>query len=168
MNLAILDYVLIALLLFFGVAGFLRGLISQLFSVIAIIAGFLVARVFYNQVEQFIGFKSYYGPIASFLLTFLVVFILVKVLGYFSEKIMKIVKLSAFNRVCGLLLGMIKGIVVCTLFISLLLIVYPRGKALVEGSSSATYFLKAGKEVYRLFPEGIKKQYENINQEGSH
>jgi len=109
MNLAILDYVLIALLVFFGVAGFLRGLISQLFSVIAIITGFMVARVFYGQVEAFIGIKSYYGPIGSFLLTFLVVFILVKVLGFLTEKIVKVVKLSAFNRICGLLLGVIRA-----------------------------------------------------------
>jgi hypothetical protein len=38
---------------------------------------------------------------------------------------------------------------------------------MVDVSPSASYFFKAGKEVYRFFPKEIKDKYENLQGEKS-
>jgi membrane protein required for colicin V production len=167
MTVTILDYVIIGLLLFFSVLGFLKGMVSQLFSVFALILGFMGARLYFSQAQEFIGLSSFYGPIVGFLLTFIGAFLLVKMIGVGIEKIFKIAKLSFFNRFCGFLLGLLKGLVICTVFVSVLLLVYPEGKRMVDVSPSASYFFKAGKEVYRFFPKEIKDKYENLQGEKS-
>ncbi|RMG60777.1 MAG: CvpA family protein [Deltaproteobacteria bacterium] len=155
-----LDYVVIAILAIFGIVGFWRGLVSQLASLLAIIAGFVVARTYYREVMVFLNFTFEYGHLAAFAVTYVAVFLLVRVAGMIIEFILRAVKLSLFNRFLGLFLGAVKGAILCLVIVYLLFLFYPGGERIVTRSPAGRYFLRAGQEVMTLIPDDVRKKLE--------
>jgi membrane protein required for colicin V production len=155
-NMPVLDYIIIGILGFFAVIGLIRGLVSQLFSIFGLVAGFVLARVYYGNVADYLGLHQYMGGFAAFLLVFIAVFICTRLIGLLVEKILKLTKLSLFNRVCGFLLGFLKGFAICSLIVACMLLIYPEGEKVVKSSPAASYFYRAAEAIYRVVPEGIK------------
>ncbi len=157
---SVLDYILIGILVFFAFLGLIRGLVSQLFSILGLVAGFLAARAYYGKLAVYLGLQKYVGGFSAFLLIFIAGFICARLLGLLVEKLMKTMKLSLFNRVCGFLLGLLKGFAICALIIAGMLLVYPEGEKVVKSSPAASYFLRAGRAIYRVIPDDIKGRKE--------
>lgn len=157
----VLDYILIGILGFFALIGLFRGLVNQLFSLVGLVAGFILAKVFYGTVMTNLGFHFFLAEIVSFVLIFVSVLLCAKAIGFLVEKVMKLAKLSLFNRVCGLLLGLIKGFALCALVITIMLLVYPEGEKFVRSSPVAGYFFRAGGAIYRIIPDDIKGEFKN-------
>lgn len=158
----VIDYVLLALLLFFAVMGFFRGIVSQLFSIVGMVGGFMGAKLFYLKAVDWAGLDVQYGTVIAFILMFLAIFIIVKLLGVLLEKILKAAKLSLFNRFCGFFLGLVKGFALCVLLVVLMLFLYPEGRKIVNASPVASYFLKAADGIYSIMPSDLKKRVEFI------
>jgi len=156
--LTLLDYAILGILAIFAVTGFFRGLVSQLVSIIAIVAAFIVARTYYREAVLLLHFDFDYGAIAAFAVLFVAVFIVVKLLGLLVELLLKAAKLSFLNRIMGLLLGLLKGGLVCVIVVYLLFAFYPGGEDVVGRSPSGRYFLKAGREVIRLLPPDLREK----------
>jgi membrane protein required for colicin V production len=106
-----LDIIVIAPALWFGYKGFTHGLIRELVSLIALVAGLYAAFVFTDLVEKWISNPAIPKEV-YFAITFLVVLIAVFLLGKLVEKIVKLVVPDFLNYLLGGLFGITKVLVI--------------------------------------------------------
>ncbi|WP_395647579.1 CvpA family protein [Terricaulis sp.] len=119
------DFAALAILGLSGVMAFARGLIREVFSIIAFIGGFLAAVFFADMVRPFIeSISDLSGPIASVaagLLIFLIVFILITVVtSAVAKTAHQSTEIGSFDRAAGLAFGVLRGVLVVALFVLLM------------------------------------------------
>lgn len=117
----ILDLFLLLPLAYGAWRGFRKGLILEVFTLLAIIVGIYVAVHFSDRVSHKIvenlGEEYSSTPAISFTLIFLAVGALIYFGGVALEKVVKAVNLSVFNRMLGLLFGFIKALYLLSIFL---------------------------------------------------
>jgi uncharacterized membrane protein required for colicin V production len=95
----------------FGIIGFKRGLISEVFRFAAMLAGFLAAFLFYRSLQEAMpnfAKNQYVVGVTAFLAIFVAVFIVVTLAGYLLRKATEAVALGWADHLCGLLFGLLK------------------------------------------------------------
>lgn len=119
------DFAALAILGLSGVMAFARGLIREVFSVIAFIAAGIAAVVFNGVatpfVEQYTPLSSVLAPLAAGLLIFLVVFIgITLVTSTLAKSAHQSTEIGSFDRAAGLAFGVLRGVLVVALGVLLL------------------------------------------------
>jgi len=130
----ILDIFLLLPLGYGAWRGFKKGLIIEVFTLLAIVVGIYVAVHFSdtlsNKIVENVGEEYSSTPAISFTLIFLAVGALIYFGGVALERVIKVVNLSVMNRMFGLLFGLIKALYL----LSIVLVTYesydPNGKLL--------------------------------------
>lgn len=107
-----LDIILTTPLLWGLYKGIIKGFVKELAALIAIIAGIYGAIGFTDNVhpylkEQF-AIESYFLPIISFAITFIIIVITVKLVGFIIDKIVNAVDLGIISRLLGGVFGVLK------------------------------------------------------------
>ena len=119
-----LDIIFIIPIVWFAYQGFKRGLIIELASLLALILGIYTALYFSGYAADFLinnmDMSSKYVPVASFILTFIVVVVVVYFIGKILEKLINMVALGFLNKLAGSFFGILKAVIV--LSIALLII----------------------------------------------
>jgi len=130
MNLSVIDVIFILLISLFMIRCFLKGFISEVLSMAAIILGLYASIFFYKNGAEFL--RENYMPdsgilseIVAFIALFLIIFIVVKLLEIMLKGIIRGVKLGSADRFLGLIFGFAEGIVVVSLVIFILQIIKP-------------------------------------------
>lgn len=92
--------------------GFRKGLIIELFTLLALLVGIYAAIHFSDYMANIIhnnfNYKGEHTPIIAFVLTFLLVGAMVYFLGKAIEKVISTAQLGIFNKLGGLAFGAIK------------------------------------------------------------
>jgi len=122
---SVLDIVFIILIVLFVIRCYLKGFISELLSMAAVILGLLAALFFYKNGGEFV--RARFMPdakivpeIIAFVLLFLIVLLIIKFFeGIFKNIIYKI-QLGNADRFLGVLFGLAEGIAVISLVLFLL------------------------------------------------
>lgn len=119
------DFLALAVLGLSGVMAFARGLIREVFSIIAFIGGVLAALFFAEMGRPLVeSITPLSGPIASVaagLLIFLVVFIVITVItSTVAKTAHQSTEIGSFDRAAGLAFGILRGVVVVSLFVLLM------------------------------------------------
>lgn len=119
------DFAALAVLGLSGVMAFARGLIREVFSIIAFIGGAIAAVFFAPMLAPFVDqFSPLSGPLASVaagLLTFLVIFIVITVAtSMLAKQAHESNEIGAFDRATGLAFGVLRGVIVVSLFVLLM------------------------------------------------
>jgi membrane protein required for colicin V production len=113
---SILDIIILVILCFFGYKGFKNGLVKELGSLIALVAGVFLALRFSEFVASTItktsGFSSEYLPIISFAVIFIGVVILVLVFAKLLNQFMKLIKLQWLNKSAGTIFSILKTVII--------------------------------------------------------
>lgn len=141
-----LDFVLISTIILMTIRGIFRGLISELTVLISVILGFVITITFLSTAVQWLS--SFFPELPEFLIrifVFLVLFLainlIVRMIGHALNKFAKITFLQPINRIAGGLFAFLK----ITLLISIILL-------LIEFIPNAHAFLKSiGKEESRFY-----------------
>lgn len=119
-----IDIVLTILLVLSAISGFRKGLIVELASLAALVLGIWGAFEFSHITSEFLvenlNWKWDHLNIASFIITFIVIVILVHIIGSTVNKIVETVMLGFVNKLAGLVFGIIRA----ALVLSILLIVF--------------------------------------------
>lgn len=101
--------------------GFRKGLIIELFTLLALLVGIYVAIHFSDYmadvIRQNFNYDGDHTPIIAFVLTFLLVGAMVYFLGKAIEKVISTVQLSIFNKLGGLAFGAIKMMFVSAIIV---------------------------------------------------
>jgi len=154
MNFSVIDFIFTGLLLLFIVRCFLKGFVSELLSMAAVVLGLLTALFLHKNGGEFL--RNQFWPelkvipeIAAFIILFIIVFLFVKIIEKMLVNIINKVSLSGADRFFGLVFGLAEGIVAVSLIL-LLLKIQPLfdSSSLLENSFFARLILPliAGKE----------------------
>ncbi|MGY8908306.1 MAG: CvpA family protein [Flavobacteriales bacterium] len=109
----IVDIIIVVILIFAAVRGFITGLFSSVASLVAIVAGVFCAIHYSHYVEaefqdSVLEWSSNTYKIASFAITFLVVILTILFLGKLLTKLADISSLGLLNKILGGIFGALK------------------------------------------------------------
>lgn len=119
------DFAALVVLGLSGVMAFARGLIREVFSIIAFI-GAAIAAVFFASllrplVESVTPLSGPLASVAAGLLIFLVVFIVITVItSTVAKRAHQSTEIGSFDRAAGLAFGILRGVLVVALFVLLM------------------------------------------------
>ena len=166
------DWILLVPLLYGFYSGFTKGLILELFSLIALILGVYGALYFssftFALIADYVEIYSVYLNLVSYGLTFLAIVIAVSLIGRLLTLFVKMVALGFINRMMGALFGVIKVL----LMLSVVILVFDGlnkqfGLVKEETLNNSLLYTPIRTQVQNLYPtviEEFERQKENINE----
>ena len=116
------DIILSCFLLFWGLYGLVRGFMTELISFICwAVAIYVSANYFYiptNFINDYLS-NAQKSRFLAFILIFLSTFIVSATLGFLLSKMIGLFGLGVFNRILGLVFGLLKGsvFIIITIFL---------------------------------------------------
>ncbi len=118
-----IDIIILIILGLMAIRGLTKGLIRELFSFGSLILGLLAAMAFYKSLggyitEQF-G-KNGWNDGISFFIIFIVVFIVLKLVERTILKLIDDTAALSIDKSLGFILGLMEGIIICSLITYLL------------------------------------------------
>lgn len=131
MNLNYLDIIIVVLLFVFGVGGWRKGIILEAATLLGLGLGLYGAFHFSDftaeELVQYVEINPKYLGVISFIVTFLVVALVVNLLGRLLSKVVKNLNLGFIDRLGGFLVGIAKGVLLCSLLVMLINVFNLRG-----------------------------------------
>ncbi len=165
MGLNWLDIILIAILVITSILGIIKGLVKQVFGLLAVIIGLILALGFYSQVS-WLYLRLVSREVLAHFLGFLTIFLAVLCLGWVSSYLLsKFIKgpLKLLNNVLGGGLGLLKGILICGIVVFALL-VFPISKKALKESQLSPVCLQMTKAIISLIPRELKEKFKEAYQ----
>ena len=125
MNFSAIDIVFILLIALFTIRCFLKGFVSELLSVAAVVLGFSVSLLLYKNGADYLREQFWHDlriipEIIAFIALFVIVFIIIKFFELMLKGIIERIKLGSADRFIGIFIGLAEGIVAVCLFLFLL------------------------------------------------
>lgn len=157
-----IDIVILTICCIFMLIGLRRGIVDQIFSAAAIAGGFLLALILYDIAGDAVLKGGYVeNPSVAYVLAFIVLFILtylmIQILGWMAAKLIGTLKLSWINRLAGGALGLVIGILLSFLFISV------AGLFTGNGSMDKSILVPYVEDTYEMFssvlPDDLGSEY---------
>lgn len=115
------DYLLLLPIVYGLYRGFTKGLIIELASLVAIIAGIYGAMHFssftFEYLSTFMEIETTYLQLASYGLTFLLIVLMITLTGKILTMLVKMVALGIVNRVMGGIFGGLKALLVLSVIL---------------------------------------------------
>lgn len=161
-----LDVILIVILIVTSFLGIIKGLVKQLFGLLAVIIGLILALGFYSQVSWLYR-RLISNEVLSHFLGFITIFLAVLCIGWLSSRTLsKLIKgpLKLLNKVLGGGLGLLKGILVCSVVVFALL-VFPISKKALKESQLSPVCLQMTRAIIGLIPRELKEEFREAYQE---
>jgi membrane protein required for colicin V production len=125
MNVNALDIIFIILITIFIIRCYLKGFISELLTMSALILGILASLFFYKNGGEYLREQFWHGlavipEIVAFLDLFFIVFATIKILEILLRGIIERVELSGADRFLGIFFGLAEGIAVISFILFLI------------------------------------------------
>ena len=162
----LLDVLIIAFVVFLIVRGIFRGFIREVGSLAGVILGIWLGSVYQSQMTHFL--KSFlpagkFLPLISFALVFLIVLVLCNVIAWLLQKFIRKVLLGWADRVLGVALAVLKGVIITYFAIVLLTFFVPSKSEFIAGSRLAPTIISSYQSMVGLIsPEAyqnLKKKF---------
>ena len=116
-----LDIIIAIILLLFGFKGFRKGLIIEVVTLVAFVVGIWGAMHFSDftadHLKDVMEIDPKFLNTVAFVLTFVLLVILVNIIGWLLTKAVKAMNLGFFNRLGGAIIGLAKGLLLCSTFV---------------------------------------------------
>ena len=119
-----IDIIIGIIILVGAVQGFRKGLIIELGSIVALLLGLWGSIRFSYVLGNYLSTIFNYRPlplkIASFLITFIGIVIVIHLLANLVDKLINAVALGFINQLAGFLFGLLKTALICSILLILL------------------------------------------------
>jgi membrane protein required for colicin V production len=152
MSLNYLDYIILVILVLFLIQGYRKGIIIGLASIAALVLGIYAAVHFSNYLDatlvEHLHPSRKWLPILSFTITFLLVVIAVMLVAKLTEKLVDVVGMGFFNHIGGAALGLVKGVILVSILIFMILSVDKKGKWISEKDKNGSAFFNPAAKVF--------------------
>jgi membrane protein required for colicin V production len=116
---AAIDIVFLLLLVVLAIRGAIRGFVTEIGSVAALVVGLGGAILFYKPLAALIGRMfgtSMWNPLIAFLVLFLLLYLVIKALEHLLHAVFDKLNLERLDRAIGFFLGLAEGLLaVCVL-----------------------------------------------------
>lgn len=161
-----LDILFLIIIMVCLVVGIVKGLWRQLIGIIAVLAGLVLAALYYKGAGDIIDsvvHNELFAYFLGFLLIFLVTVIAGVIIGYLLTRMMK-GPMAAINRILGGALGALEGILICGILVFALQSFQVARPAMASSKLSPLCF-KATRTVINLIPQDVKNKFESSYKE---
>lgn len=158
----LLDTVLAVIAGYCLVRGVFRGLIKELSSIVGVMGGFYAAYSYYSHLAKYLArwvTDPGYQRIISFLIIFLVVFLAVSFAGMVIKYLMNIAFLGWTDRICGLIFGSVKGVLIITVLLLVLTAFLPKNAAIIKQSWVAHHMIPFSAYLVKITPDEMKRSF---------
>lgn len=119
-----IDLIIIVLLILAFFKGFTDGFVREVASLLALILGIWGAIRFSaftaDKLYDWFDMTGQYVGIASFLVTFIVIVIVIHFIGTLADKMIDAVSLGFLNRILGMVFGVLKSVIILSVFFTIL------------------------------------------------
>ena len=136
----VVDVILIVFILVFAFKGTINGFITEAISILGIILAVLCSYMLYEplfKVMQAVGFGKDGASIGAYILGFLIVYVIVVILGNLIHNTLQAIHLGWVNRVFGFSFGILKGAVVASVILWIIISVFPKDMKFVKDIQSS-------------------------------
>lgn len=166
-----LDFVLLAIILVTAIVGIFKGFVRQVIGLVAVVAGLILACLYYEQTAGiFMTFvkNDLVSNFLGFLLIFVVVLVAGAILGHLFTKAMK-GPLAFANRLFGAIFGVVKAVLICGILV-FALVSFEIAKPALETSVLAPACLGLTRAVVNAIPRDLRarfnESYKRIRESG--
>lgn len=156
------DLILLFVFALFGLRGFFRGFFREVFSLVALVAGFMIAVAYDQEIATFVSRHWQMSPLLlkgmSFVVIFFVVYFLLNLAGWLLHRSEKLLFLKTLNRAGGIVIGLSKGAAIAAMGIFLLMstaLLPQPTRANVESSYLAGPLTKLGQSLVNFGKEKV-------------
>ena len=161
-----IDVILLLILSVTVLLGIVKGFVKQIFGLLAVIIGLILALNCYSQVSWLYR-RLVTHVVLSHFLGFITVFFAVLSIGWIvSHLLSKLVRgpLKLLDKVLGGALGLFKGILICGVIVFALL-VFPIDKRALKGSQISPVCLMLTRTIVSLIPKELKEKFKEAYKE---
>jgi membrane protein required for colicin V production len=153
-----LDIIIIVVVGASSILSAVKGFIRDIFSVIALITGIILAFLFYVDGAPYVGAvisEPTICRIISFAVIFIVVSAVISIIGHFLSRAITGSELSPYDRAAGACFGFLKGLVLAAVILFFVSIFIPDA---VTKSRLSGPILRGTDSAVKLLPQGVKKK----------
>ncbi len=161
-----LDILFLAIIAVSLALGLIRGLTRMIIGVASVVAGFVIAALYYRPVSALFS-RMLDAEIWRHLIAFVLIFVVVLIVGgVVSFLLSKIIKgpLRLADRVLGGLLGVVSGILVCGVLV-IAQLAFPVDKQALRRSAIAPYCYWLTKGMVQVIPRELKEKFKDTYEE---
>ena len=119
-----LDIIIAIILFLFGFKGFRKGLVIEVVTFLAFGLGIYGAMRFSDftaaHMQEYMEINPKHLNTIAFVLTFILLVIGVNILGKWVTNVIKALNLTFWNKLGGAVLGVAKGVLLCSIFLMVL------------------------------------------------
>jgi uncharacterized membrane protein required for colicin V production len=157
-----LDILSLLFVVYGFIRGFSKGLVMSIISLVAYIVGVMLTIRFSHQVSHLLGWDDKaWSPIAVFLLLFIAIFILFRIVGKLIEGLLQMIALSFVNKLLGGLIGAIISLIIMSGIVWLMEYGHLINETTITHSKAYPIEKKLGHFVSLLKVEEYKKTINN-------
>ena len=156
------DIFIIIILGYSIIRGLFRGLVKEVSSIIGVLGGFYAAYSYYPMVAKLLAgliSEVAYRNILSFLIIFCGILIIISILGVVIKYLLNVAFLGWVDRICGVVFGLIKGVLIVTVIFIILTTFLSRGEPLIKKSILAPHVIWISEKMVGLVSEDMKKDF---------
>ncbi len=166
-NVSLLDLVSIALILFLGIKGVLRGFVKEVFGLIGLIGGIYVASKYAQVAGEFADttFLNLQNKASIYLIGFISVLIIfwaaASFIGFLLGKLVNSSGLGIVDKILGFIVGGAKVFLIFSVIVYVLSsigIVKGTINSMFEGSIMYPIFKDVGSKIVQLDPNQIEQE----------
>jgi membrane protein required for colicin V production len=162
----ILDYIIIAFLLYLLIRGLFRGFIREIFSLAGVILGIWLGTLFQSWltgiIKQHLPLPQYL-PLVSFILIFFVILVACNIIGWALSIWLKKAPRTWPDMTSGAVLALLKGVIITYLAIILMTFYLPSKTPLIADSTLAPWIVKSYQRVTSIIsPDHYKNLKDKI------
>jgi len=160
----LLDIVLATIIGFCLIRGIFRGLIKELSSIIGVVSGFYAAYSYYPLISKFLKrwiADTGYANILACLILFIGIYITISIAGVLIKYLMNIVFLGWTDRICGLIFGTLKGVLIVSVIVVMLTAFLPKNSAILKDSLIARHTMVISATMVRVASVDMKKLFKD-------
>jgi len=158
---SVADWIILAFLVFSVIGAATEGFFHEAFHLAGLVIGYLLAAWQYqrlaNRLAPYVK-NPWVGEIVGFLVIFFAVLILAGLAGTIARWAMKKAGLSSIDRFLGALLGLVKGVLVVAIVLTVMTAFAPAARWL-DQSQLAPYFLVGGRAAIWLAPSELRHRF---------
>ncbi len=119
-----LDAIIVVVLILALVSGFINGLVKEVASLAALLLGIWGAIRFSSftagKLYDYFDMTGRYVGVIAFIITFAAIVVIIHFIGIMADKIITAVSLGFINRILGIVFGLLKSVLIMSVFFVIL------------------------------------------------
>ncbi len=160
------DWMVLVLVLFFSISGFMKGFIREVITLISHVAALVLSFKYYDQLFGYIkgavpkGYEAT-GEVVSFVIIYVAVVFVMFLLEKLFTGTLKTLKLNILNRILGLAFGAMKGLFIASVIFIISVTFFPKSEKALSKSKSYPIVKRFSEVIVRLSSEKFRNNFIN-------